>query len=131
MYTTTDIDPDRHGPAGLRTFLNIAMLWNLSTEEQLALLGISDRAVFDEWVVRVRAHEAVSIPMTVIERIGCVLSIYGSLVTLFPEEQTADWLRATNTHPIFDGDSALVTMISGDFNDLRKVVKYLLGQIYR
>lgn len=130
MYHTKRIDPDRHGPAGLRTFLNIAALWRLSVEEQMALLGIQDVDVFNDWKVHVQAHEAVAIPMEVIERIGCVLSIYGSLVTLFPEERTGDWLRAPNTNSVFGGSSALSMMTSGIFNDLRKVVSYLLGQIY-
>lgn len=130
MDPAGQIEPVRHGPPSLRTFLNIAKLWKLSVEEQMALLGIQDLSVFNDWAVRVQAYDAVAIPMEVIERIGCVLSIYGSLVTLFPEERTSDWLRAPNTHPLFGGSSALATMISGDFNDLRKVVSYLLGQIY-
>ena len=96
----------------------------------MALLGIQDVDVFNDWKVHVQAHEAVAIPMEVIERIGCVLSIYGSLVTLFPEERTGDWLRAPNTNSVFGGSSALSMMTSGIFNDLRKVVSYLLGQIY-
>ena len=96
----------------------------------MALLGIQDVDVFNDWKVHVQAHEAVAIPMEVIERIGCVLSIYGSLVTLFPEERTGDWLRAPNTNSVFGGSSALSMMTSGIFNDRRKVVSYLLGQIY-
>lgn len=130
MYPTTKIDPDRHGPAGLRTFLNIAELWTLSVEEQMALLGVQDLAVFNDWRVRAQAHDTVAIPMDVIERIGCVLSIYGSLVTLFPDERTSDWLRAPNANALFQGSSALTKMTNGDFDDLRKVVSYLLGQIY-
>lgn len=130
MDPARQIDPVRYGPPCLRTFLNIAKLWKLSVEEQMALLDIQDLAVFNDWAVSVQAHDTVTIPISVIERIGCVLSIYGSLVTLFPEQRTSDWLRAPNTHPLFGGRSALATMISGDFNDLRKIVSYLLGQIY-
>lgn len=96
----------------------------------MAILGIRDIAVFDDWKVHVQAQEAVAIPMEVIEGIGCVLSIYGSLVTLFPEERTGDWLRAPNTNLVFGGSSALSTMTRGNLDDLRKVVSYLLGQIY-
>jgi hypothetical protein len=127
VYPTTKIEPSRHGPAGLRTFLNIAKLWDLSLQEQMALLGIHDTNVFTDWVDRALAQEAVTIPIENIERIGCILSIYGSLVTLFPEERTGAWLRAPNTNPLFGGSSALHIMTSGDFNDLRKVVRYLLG----
>ena len=124
------VDPVRHGGAGMRTFLNIADLWGLSDDEQLDLLGTDDPAIFEEWKVQVQAHEDVAIPVEVIVRIGCVLSIYGSLVTLFPEERTAGWLRAPNTHSIFGGRSALGVMTSGELQDLDAVVGYLLGKIY-
>ncbi|KTE04418.1 hypothetical protein ATE68_01880 [Sphingopyxis sp. H038] len=114
----------------MRTFLNIAELWNLSDKEQMDLLGIHELAIFEDWKIRVRAHEAVPIPVDVIVRIGCVLSIYGSLVTLFPEERTADWLRAPNMHKIFGDRSALTVMTSGELDDLDKVVGHLLGMIY-
>lgn len=114
----------------MRTFLNIAELWNLSDEEQIDLLGVHDLAIFEDWKIRVRAHEALPIPVDVIVRIGCVLSIYGSLVTLFPEERTADWLRAPNSHKIFGDRTALAVMTSGELDDLDKVVGYLLGIIY-
>jgi len=124
------VDPVRHGGAGMRTFLNIAERWGLNSEEQLDLLGIHDPAIFEEWKVRVRAHEAVPIPVDVIVRIGCILSIYGSLVTLFTEERAADWLRTPNAHKIFGGRSALAVMTCGELDDLDAVVGYLLGKIY-
>jgi hypothetical protein len=126
----TKIEPERHGPAGLRTFVNIAHLWNLGIEEQMALLGISERSIFDDWTARAQSHSPVTIPLEVIERIGCVLSIYGSLVSLSLEECSGDWLRAPNSSSTFNGSSALEMMTSGDINDLRNVVRYLLGQIY-
>jgi len=124
------VDPVRHGGAGLRTFLNIADAWSLSVEEQMDVLGIHDVATFENWTVRVRAHEAIAIPVDVIVRIGCVLSIYGSLMTLFPEERIIGWLRAPNAQKIFDGRSALAVMTGGDLDELDAVVGYLLGNIY-
>jgi hypothetical protein len=57
----TKIEPERHGPAGLRTFVNIAHLWNLGIEEQMALLGISERSIFDDWTARAQSHSPVTI----------------------------------------------------------------------
>lgn len=104
------VDPVRHGGAGLRTFLNIAEVWGLTAEEQMALLGIHDRATFEDWSFRVRAHETIALPVDVIVRIGCVLSIYASLSALFPEDRAAGWLRAPNAHQIFGGRTALTVM---------------------
>ena len=64
------VDPVRHGGAGLRTFLNIADVWSLSTEEQMDLLGIHDLAAFEDWKVSVRAHETIAIPVYLIVSIG-------------------------------------------------------------
>ena len=124
------VDPVRHGGAGLRTFLNIAEVWSLSAEEQMGLLDINDFATFNDWTVRVRAQEAIALPVDVIVRIGCVLSIYASLSTLFPEDRAADWLRAPSADRLFGGRTALAVMASGALEDLDAVVGYLLGRIY-
>lgn len=124
------VDPVRHGGAGLRTFLNIADAWSLSTEEQMDLLGTQDLATFEDWKVRVRAHETIAIPVDVIVRIGCVLSIYGSLTTLFPDERAAAWLRASNADRPFDGRAVLAVMTRGELQGLDAVVGYLLAKVY-
>ena len=129
-FVQRGVDPVGHGGAGLRTFLDIAKVWGLTAEEQMSLLGIHDRATLHDWTVRVRAHEAIAIPVDVIVRIGCVLSIYASLSALFPEDRAADWLRAPNAHQIFEGRSPLTVMTRGKLDDLDAVVGYLLGMIY-
>ncbi|MBM0169530.1 MbcA/ParS/Xre antitoxin family protein [Altererythrobacter sp. C41] len=130
MEPTFQPDPVLHGGAGLRTFLNIAEQWSLSNEEQMRVLGIHDPVTFADWKVRVRAHEAFAIPMDVIVRIGCVLSIYASLATLFPDEQATVWLRAPNTGSTFRRRTPLALITSGELEDLERVARYLLGRIH-
>jgi hypothetical protein len=127
---TLPVDPVRHGGAGFRAFLNIAELWCLSDEEQMQILGVHDLAIYEELKVGVRAHEAVPIPMDMIVRIGCVLSIYASLATLLSHERSADWIHAPNKGSIFGGNSALAVMTSGALEDLNRVAQYLLGQVH-
>ena len=117
------LDPVRHGGAGLRSFLNIAELWKLSRDEQMRILDVQDPAEFEDWSANVRAHEPIEIPMEVIVRIGCVLS-------LLPGERAAEWLRAPNTAAVFGGREALDVMTSGALQDLDSVARYLLGQIH-
>jgi len=130
MFSDAAIDPKRHGPAGLRTFLNIASAWHLSVIEQMKILGISDISQYEIWKHQVQEHDAADIPMDVIVRIGCVLSIYGSLVTLFDHDRTESWLRAPKMYASAREESALEVMTSGDLDDLRRVVSILLGLIY-
>jgi hypothetical protein len=126
---TAKIDLVGHGGAGFRTFVNIATLWELSVQEQVKLLSI-DITTFENLKARTSAHENVQVPMDVVVRLGCVLSIYASLVTLFPPERTGDWLRVPNGASIFNGISALEVMTTGELGDLRNVVNYLLSQIH-
>lgn len=130
MDPAFELDPVRHGGAGFRTFLNIAELWRLSDEEQMQILGVDDLVVYEELKARVRAHEAVPIPMDIIVRLGCVLSIYASLATLISHERSADWIHAPNEGSMFGGRSALALMTSGALEDLDRVVDYLLGQVH-
>lgn len=127
---TLPVDPVRHGGPGFRAFLNIAELWRLSDEEQMQILGVHDLATYEELTGGVRAHEAVPIPMDMIVRIGCVLSIYASLVTLLSHERSADWIHVPNKGSIFGGNSALALMTSGALEDMDRVAQYLLGQIH-
>ena len=96
----------------------------------MTLLGIEDLAAFSELTIRARAKDPVTVPMAMLERIGCVLSIYDSLVTLFPDGRTGYWLRSPNANVTFGGKSALAKMTEGDLDDLRTVVRYLLAEIY-
>ena len=128
--STFRVDPVRHGGAALRTFLNIAELWRLNDEEQLQILDFHDLAMFKEWKVRVRAQEGTAIPIEVIVRIGCVLSIYASLVMLVSHERSADWIHAPQNGSSFGGNSALAMMTSGNLEDLDRVARYLLAQIH-
>ncbi len=130
VISDIELDLVRHGGAGLRTFLNISDVWGLTYEERLRLIGKSHAAEFEQWSRSVRAHEPVAIPLEVIRRIGCVLSIYASLVTLFSGEPNANWLRSPNDAPIFKGESALTVMTRGGLEHLDLVAKYLLAQVH-
>lgn len=112
------------GPA-LRTFLRIAELWNLSTDEQMTLLGKVPRSTFLEW----KNNPDTVLPKDALERISHVLGIYKSLQILLPDEKAADdWVKRPNTAPLFAGKSALDRMSSGQMADLRVVRQYLDAQ---
>lgn len=131
MLDKTLIDPVRHGGAGLRTFVNIAALWQLSDEDQMRILRIQERVDFDCWKAGVQAYEPIAIPMDVIVRIGCVLSIYASLRTLFPSDSSiSEWPHRPISGTVFSGKTPLSLMTRGELADLDKVVEYLLGLIH-
>ena len=111
--------------AGLRAFVRIAQLWNLSIPEQLALLGIGSRSTYFKW----RKDPYPKLPRDMLERLSYLLGIYKALQLLLPDTRAADeWLRRPNEAPLFGGRSALERMLSGNVSDLYTVREYLDAQ---
>ncbi len=111
--------------AGLRAFVRIAQLWNLSISEQLALLGIASRSTYFKW----RKEPHPRLPRDTLERLSYLLGIYKALQLLLPDTRAADqWLRRPNEAPLFGGRSALERMLSGNVSDLYTVREYLDAQ---
>jgi len=129
MSATAEANPklDRKslsGPA-LRTFFRIAEAWGLSVEEQMNLLGLTNRATLYNW----RKDKEVALPKDTLERISYILGIFKALQILLPDEKAADaWVKRPNTAALFAGKSALDRMLSGHVADLYVVRQYLDAQ---
>ncbi len=124
---SAEIDLIAHGGAAFRSFANIADQWQLNVDEQMQLLAISDRHLFDDLKVRTAAHERVEVPSAILERLGCVLSIYSSLLILCLDDRAADWLRGPYHAAPFEGRTPLDLMCS-DFAELSEVTSFLLAK---
>ena len=127
MNTEVVIDATAHGGAAFRTFANIADEWQLDVDEQMQLLAITDQHQFDDLKVRAAAHERVEVPFEILERLGCVLSIYASLRTLSLDDRAADWLRGPYHAAPFEGRTPFDLMCS-DFSELSEVSSFLLAK---
>jgi len=105
------------GPA-LRTFFNIATLWQLSVTEQRGLLGWPAASTFHKY----KAGDYGTLSFDTLTRVSLILGIYSGLQVLYPEPRFADtWVRAPNSHPLFGGEPALRLMIDGGIDGLLKV----------
>jgi len=112
------------GPA-MRTFSNIAAIWQLSTEEQRALLGWPPESTFFKY----KSGQVSALPFDMLMRISLVLGIYKSLHILYPEPDLADrWIRLPNNNPIFGGKPALALMIEDGMDGLYQVRRLLDGR---
>lgn len=111
----------------LRAFFRIARKWELSVEEERCLLGFPARSTYYRW----RREHRGRFSSDVMERISCVIGIYGALHAIFSDGRQADsWIRRPNVAPQFSGQTALQTMMMGGrVADLRVVRRYLDGQI--
>lgn len=103
----------------------------MNVAEQCLLLGVEDEDFLQDWMERARGGEHILLPNDVLEGIGCVLSIYASLVTLLNHERSKGWVRAANRAPLFQGKCAMSLMASGNRKDLEDVARYLLSERYR
>ena len=117
--------------ACLHAFGNIAAHWDMTASEQCQLLRVDDEKVLQGWMDHALAGDDVSLPKEVLEGIGCVLSIYASLVILLNHDRSKGWVRAPNRAPLFGGRCAMSLMASGDRKDLEDVARYLLSERYR
>ena len=109
--------------AGLRAFFNIAQAWELSTDEQMVLLGAPGRSTFFKWKA---APQGADLKRDTLERLSYVLGIYKALQILLPDSAASDaWVKRSNAAPLFGGKSALDRMLAGNIGDLLAVRQYL------
>ena len=109
--------------AGLRTFRNIARVWQLSDVEQSQVLGptLID-AEFDARTASATVLEEATL------RLSALLGIYLALESLLPG-RAAGWLRSPNSAPLFDGQPPLDLMRKGSTADVINVRRYLDWQL--
>lgn len=109
-------------PAVMEAFQGLAELWQLSTEDQLLLLGSPGRSTFFKW-----KKEGGSIPRDTVERVSHLLAIHKALEILLPDAGAADgWVRRPNQ--AFKGQSALDVMRGGQVMDIFRVRQYVDAQ---
>ena len=116
------------GPA-MRTFLNIARVWELDFAAVRMLLGVSAAAEFQVWYDAARAEEPLTLETDVLLRISAVLGIYKSLRVLYGSEHDGlDWLRGDHRGKPFNGKAPIELMLSGFEPGLMDVRGYLLAK---
>jgi hypothetical protein len=106
----------------LTFFFRIADIWELSTEQQVKLLGSPARSTFFKW-----KKECSAVSTDTEERISHLGAIFKDLAILHETPEAGDkWLKAPNKY--FDGVSALDLMLEGHLADIIKVRQYLDAQ---
>jgi len=112
------------GPA-IRTFFNIAEAWQLSNDEQRALLGWPPESTFFKY----KSGDIGILSFDTLMRISLVLGIYKDLHILYPEPELADrWIKLPNSNSLFGGKPALVLMIESGMDGLYQVRRLLDGR---
>ena len=109
------------GPA-MRTFLNIAGAWNLSVDEQRALLGWPAPSTYHKY----KSGSVGTLSFDTLMRISLISGIYKDLHILYTERDLADrWIKLPNANPLFGGGPALKLMTEGGIDGLYQVRRLL------
>lgn len=97
--------------------------WQLSTEDQLALLGLStsNRGA----LTRYRKGEALAQNRDLLERVGILLGIHKSLRLLFPHNRDLAYAWMTQRNRAFDGMTPVEAIKEWGFPGLLMVRAYL------
>ena len=110
------------GPA-LQTFFNIGKAWGLNNVQMRVLLGLENESTFYNWK---KEPSKVILSNDTLERISYILGIYKALQILLPNPVIADkWVTVSNKNPLFNNQSPIQRMLSGQVADLYLVRRYL------
>lgn len=113
------------GP-GLRTFLNIATLWQLNERQRILALGSPARSTYHNWVAKAQAGLGISLPLDTLLRISAILGIHKDLRILFGDPQRGvQWLRAENAAPLYGGQQPIDLILSGTQMGMLDVRRFL------
>ncbi len=114
---------ERLSAPALRNFFNLAELWKLSGTEQRTLLGALPESTFYKYL---KNPESAKLSRDTLERISHILGIFKAINILLPRHESADnWVRRPNDAVLFKGRSALDYMLSGSYEHIVTVRRYL------
>ena len=109
----------------LRGFFNIARAWELSVNDERALLGWPPASTFHKY----KSGDAGVLSFDTLTRISLVLGIYKALHILYSEAAFADrWMRMPNSHATFGGVAPLDLVASAGIDGLFQIRRLLDGR---
>ena len=107
----------------IATALNILEQWELSREQQCAMLGIAERSWY-QW----KRDAPARVGGDTLERVSYILGIWKALRQLFPSREAHKrWPHLENAAPPFGGRPPIERMASGQVGDLYAVRTWLDG----
>lgn len=122
---------DRLSAAALLNFFGITDEWELSSKEQMILLGNPAKSSFYRMkeFADGKSVKPVKLAQDTLERVSYIMGIYKALNILLPNpKRAAEWIKKPNSAPLFNGHSALEIMLKGRVTDLSDVRRYLDGE---
>lgn len=106
-----------------KMIIRLFQLWNLTTTEQLNLLGLSPKS--RSLLSKYGKGEALPATRDVLDRVGYLLAIHKALMLLFPENEDLfrSWIKRRNT--AFGGATPLEVILEQGIVGMARVSRYL------
>ena len=112
---------------GFRAFLRIADLWQLTTAERMALLGLTRRFTYSRWLITGRPRAKPDL----LQRLSFVAGIYADLRILYRvDEHAHTWVRRPNAGYPFGGKSPIEYIASAEIPALYETRRTLSAERY-
>lgn len=121
--TEIDLASEESRGALSKMVIRLFRLWNLSTADQLDLLGLSPKS--RAMLARYGKGEALPGTRDVLDRVGWLLAIHKALRLLYPQNEDIrhSWVSRRNT--AFNNLSPLTVMKEQGIIGIAKVARYL------
>lgn len=115
------------GP-GLRTFLNLALRWDLTESEQVQIQQAPSAEQLRVWRNVSFTDDALILPLDLLLRISAVIGLFGDLQQIIATvEEERRWLRGRNTSNPFRGRAPIEILLNGTLENMLDVRRYVLA----
>ena len=118
-------DRERLSPVAIKAFLSLAKAWGLSNAEAAALIGVSASS-FD----RIKRGYRPTLSQDQLTRVSALVGVFKGLHLLFSDSTADEWVRRSNTGPLFDRKTPIEAMIEGGIPrmlDVRRTIDAVRG----
>jgi hypothetical protein len=113
------------GPA-IRSFFKIGEAWNLTVEEEKALLGWPATSTLYKY----KQNDVGTLSYDALIRISLVLGIYKALHILYPDKELANrWIKLPNSNSLFGGQPAIDFLRKAGIDGLYQVRRLLDSRV--
>ena len=111
----------------LPSIFNIFVLWRLTDDQQVKLLGLSNKKTLHNWK---NEPNKATLSREILERASYILGIYKSLQILFHDSVLADlWISTPNDNPLFNSKTPMDRLLLGHLEGLATVRAHLDYQL--
>lgn len=82
--------------AGLRLFFNLAQRWEITKEQQAAIIEAPDATSIDLWRKKMDENKPLELPVKTIQALSLIAGIRKSVEQLYPQDRWDEYMKSPN-----------------------------------